>query len=247
MRFLTLLLSSFLLLASGGTAVRAEQVDLQLILAADVSRSIDNDEFQLQRQGYAAALQDARVLSAIRSGSIGVIAVSFIEWSSVGEQKVVVDWTVIRDDESAGVVGDQILKAERSFVGHTSISDALDFAMERFAKSGLNSPRRVIDVSGDGTNNSGRPVETARDDAVAHGVVINGLAIINLNPNFGYVAHTQPPGGLPNYYRENVVGGVGSFVLQIDDFHSFTDAMVQKLVTEISALPAAPTHQLALH
>ncbi len=247
MRLVSLLVASALLLAGSAVTARAEQVDLQLILAADVSRSIDNDEFQLQRQGYAAALQDPRVLSAIHSGAVGAIAVSFVEWSSVGEQKVVVDWTVIRDDESAGVVGDQILKAERSYIGHTSISDALDFAMERFAKSGLTSPRRVIDVSGDGTNNSGRPIETARDDAVAHGVVINGLAIINLNPNFGYVAHTQPPGGLPNYYRENVVGGVGSFVLQIDDFHSFTDAMVQKLVTEISAVPAATRRQLALH
>jgi len=247
MRLVSLVLASALLLAGGGGPVRAAPVDLQLILAADVSRSIDNDEFQLQRQGYAAALQDPRVLSAIHSGAIGAIAVSFVEWSSVGEQRVVVDWTVIRDDESAGVVGDQILKADRSFVGHTSISDALDFAMERFAKSGLTSPRRVIDVSGDGTNNSGRPVDAARDDAVAKGIVINGLAIINLNPNFGYVAHTQPPGGLPNYYRENVVGGVGSFVLQIDDFHSFTDAMVQKLVTEISAAPATIKSQLALH
>jgi len=247
MRLPSLVLAGLLLLAGGTAAARAEPVDLQLILAADVSRSIDNDEFQLQRKGYSAALQDPRVLSAIHSGALGAIAISFIEWSSVGEQRVVVDWTVIRDDESAAVVGDQILKAERSFVGHTSISDAIDFAMERFAKSGRSSQRRVIDVSGDGTNNSGRPVEAARDDAVSRGVVVNGLAIINLNPNFGYVAHTQPPGGLPNYYKENVIGGQGSFVLQIDDFHSFTDAMVQKLVTEISALPAANETQLALH
>ncbi|HTZ77617.1 MAG TPA: DUF1194 domain-containing protein [Stellaceae bacterium] len=246
MRLATLLLTGILLLA-GATAAWAEPVDLQLILAADVSRSIDNDEFLLQRRGYAAALQDPRVLGAIRSGAIGAIAISFIEWSSVGEQKVVVDWTVIRDDESAAVVGDQIQKAERSYIGHTSISDAVDYAVAQFEKSGVTSARRVIDVSGDGTNNSGRPVEAARDDAVARGIVINGLAIINLNPNFGYTAHTQPPGGLPNYYKTNVIGGPGSFMLQIDDFHSFADAMVQKLVTEISAAPLVPKSQLALH
>jgi len=106
--------------------------------------------------------------------------------------------------------------------------------VRRFEASGLTSSRKVIDVSGDGTNNAGRDIKAARDDAVAKGFVINGLAIINLNPNFGFIAHTQPPGGLPNYYRENVMGGSGSFVLQIDDFHSFADAMATKLLNEIS-------------
>lgn len=218
-------------------SVRAESVDLQLILAADVSRSVDGDEFKLQREGIASALQNPEVLRAIRSGPQGAIAVSFIEWSGSGEQNVVLNWSVIRDEEGAAVAGDQILKAPRSFVGRTSISEAIDFSAKHFETSGMTSPRRVIDVSGDGTNNSGRPITDARDEAVARGIVINGLAIINLNPNFGYLAHTQPPGGLPNYYRENVVGGPGSFVLQIEDFHSFAQAMVQKLLQEISATP----------
>jgi hypothetical protein len=233
------------LLLCGGAAARAEQVDLELILTSDVSRSIDSDEFNLEREGYAKALQHPRVLAAIRSGSFGAIAVSFVEWSSVGEQKVVVNWSVIRDGESAAVVGDQILAAPRSFVGHTSISDGLDFAVKHFEKSGVTSLRRVIDVAGDGTNNSGRPIADARDNAIARGIVVNGLAIINLNPNFGFIAHTQPPGGLPNYYKENVTGGPGSFVLQIDDFNSFADAMVQKLVTEISAAPIKKRNDLA--
>ncbi len=228
-----------------GNAVAADAVDLQLILTADVSRSIDMDEFRLERQGYASALKDPTVLSAIRSGTYGAIEICFIEWASVGEQKVVVDWTVIRDGESAAVVADQIVSAPRSYVGHTSISDALDFAAQHFATAATKSPRRVIDVAGDGTNNSGRSIQEARDAAVALGITINGLAIINLNPNFGYVAHTQPPGGLPNYYRENVTGGPGSFVLQIDDFHSFAEAMVQKLVTEIAAAPPTGRHALA--
>jgi len=238
------LLSAALLLG-GAAGVKAETVDLQLILTSDVSRSIDNEEFKLQREGYASALENPQVLSAIRSGPNGAIAVSFIEWSSVNEQKVVVDWSVIRDGEGAAVVAAQIRTAPRSFVGHTSISDGLDFAVKRFDVSGMTSPRRVIDVAGDGTNNSGRTISDARDDAVAKGIVVNGLAIINLNPNFGFIAHTQPPGGLPSYYKENVIGGPGSFVLQIDDFNSFADAMVQKLVTEISGLPVSKDGKLA--
>jgi hypothetical protein len=245
MRAAIAILSGALALLLGLGALKAEPVDLELILAADVSRSIDNDEFKLQREGIASALQSPEVLRAIRSGPLGAIAVSFVEWSGTGEQNVVLSWSVIRDEEGAAVVSDQILKAPRSFVGRTSISEAIDFSVKHFEASGLTSPRRVIDVSGDGTNNSGRSIADARDEAVARGIVINGLAIINLNPNFGYIAHTQPPGGLPNYYRENVIGGPGSFVLQIEDFHSFAEAMVQKLVQEISAAPSERRGDLA--
>lgn len=233
------------LLVGIGTAARAEQVDLQLALIADVSRSVDNDEFRLQREGFASALTDPRVLSAIRSGAVGAIGVTFIEWSGDDEQKVVVDWTVIRDGESGAVVADQIRTAPRSFTGRTSISAAIDFTVRRFEASGLTSARKVIDVSGDGTNNAGRDVTSARDEAVAKGFVINGLAIINLNPNFGFIAHTQPPGGLPNYYRQNVMGGPGAFVLQIDDFHSFADAMATKLLNEIAVREFDGKHVLA--
>jgi hypothetical protein len=233
------------LLVSIGTAAKAEPVDIQLALIADVSRSVDNDEFRLQREGFATALTDPRVLNAIRSGAVGAIGVTFIEWSGDDEQKVVVDWTVIRDGESGAVVADQIRAAPRSFTGRTSISAAIDFTVKRFEGSGLTSPRKVIDVSGDGTNNAGRDIVAARNDAVAKGFVINGLAIINLNPNFGFIAHTQPPGGLPNYYRENVMGGPGSFVLQIDDFHSFADAMATKLLNEIAIKERGWEHALA--
>jgi len=223
------------LLAFGGEA-RAQNTDLLLVLAADVSRSIDEGEFELQRTGYAAALSDPRVLAAIRSGSNGMIAICFVEWSGAGEQMVVVDWTVIRDDEDAGGLSASILAAPRSFMGRTSISGAIDFAMERFVAAKPRSNRRIIDVSGDGTNNSGRPVTEARDQAVAEGVTINGLAIINDKPNPGYAFHTQPPGGLPEWYRQNVIGGPGSFLRVIDDFRSFADAMTNKLVNEIVAL-----------
>jgi hypothetical protein len=214
----------------------AQNTDLLLVLAADVSRSIDEGEFDLQRKGYAAALTDPRVLAAIRGGTNGTIAVCFVEWSGAGEQLVVADWTVIHDEEDAGVVASTILAAPRSFMGRTSLSGAIDFAMERFAAATPHSNRHIIDVSGDGTNNSGRPVTEARDQAVAEGVTINGLAIINDRPNPGYAFHTQPPGGLPEWYRQNVIGGSGAFLRVVDDFRSFADAMTNKLVSEIVAL-----------
>ena len=216
---------------SGG--VCAQNTDLLLVLAADVSRSIDEGEFDLQRKGYAAALSDPRVLAAIRGGTTGTIAVCFIEWSGAGEQLVVVDWTMIHDDEDAGGLAATLLAAPRSFIGRTSISGAIDFAMERFASAKPHSNRRIIDISGDGTNNSGRPATEARDRALAEGVTINGLAIINDRPNPGYAFHTQPPGGLPEWYRQNVIGGPGAFLHVVEDFRSFADAMTNKLVSEI--------------
>src|SRR5712691_95501 len=191
----------------GPVGARAETVDLLLILAADVSRSIDDTEFNLQRKGYATAITDPQVLRAIVGGRHHAIAVSFIEWSGAADQNVVVDWTVVRDEEAAGSVAATMLAAPRSFLGRTSISAVIDFAMERFAAAPAQADKRIIDVSGDGTNNSGRAVTEARDQAVAAGVTINALAIINTQANPGYAFHTQPPGGLPKYFEENVIGG----------------------------------------
>ncbi len=213
---------------------RAEIVDVAVVLAADVSRSIDNDEFKLQRQGYAAAITSSGVLEAIRAGPHGAIAVCFVEWSGPDEQAVVADWTVIRDDESAATFAATLLDAPRAFVGRTSISAALDFATATFAKSAVTAEHRIIDVSGDGTNNSGNSVTQARDAAVASGITINGLAIINDHPGPGFAAHTQPPEGLPEYYRQNVIGGPGAFLKVVGDFASFGEAMTSKLLAEIA-------------
>jgi hypothetical protein len=217
---------------------RSAGVDLEVILAADVSRSIDDGEFDLQRRGYAAALTDPRVLTAIRGRSGAAIGVCFIEWSGEEDQQVVVDWTEIRDEEDAGAIATAIIAAPRSFMGRTSISAAIDFAMAHFAKSKWQANRHIIDISGDGTNNSGRPVTEARDQAIASGITINGLAIINDRPNLGYSAHTQPPGGLPLYYRQNVIGGPNAFLLVVQDFNSFADAMANKLAKEIDVAGA---------
>src|SRR5271163_549824 len=220
-------------------SVCAQNTDLLLVLAADVSRSIDDGEFELQRKGYAAALTDPRVLKAIHATKSGAVAVCFIEWSGEEDQQVVVDWTEIHDEEDAGSVAAAILAAPRSFMGRTSISAAIDFAMARFAAAKWQANRRIIDISGDGTNNSGRSITEARDQAIAGGVTINGLAIINDKPNLGYSAHTQPPGGLPLYYKQNVIGGPNAFLLVVEDFNSFADAMANKLAKEIDVARGA--------
>jgi Protein of unknown function (DUF1194) len=220
------------MLAPLGVA-RAAGVDLEVVLAADVSRSIDDGEFELQRKGYAAALTDPRVLKAIHATKSGAIGVCFIEWSGEEDQQVVLDWTEIRDEEDGGGAAAAIIKAPRSFIGRTSISAAIDFAVAHFANAKWPAARRIIDISGDGTSNSGRLLTGARDQAVAGGITINGLAIINDKPDMGYSAHTHPPGGLPNYYRQNVIGGPNAFLIVVKDFGSFADAMANKLAKEI--------------
>lgn len=214
----------------------AETVDLQLVLAADVSRSVDDGEFQLQRQGYATAFQDPRVMRAIRSGQYGRIAVCYVEWSGPESLAVIADWTVVGDDESAGAFAEAILAPQRPFANRTAIGAAIDFARMQFIRSGVDSLRRTIDVSGDGTNTNGREPAFARDEAIADGITINGLVILSPEPMPWNPYHTHPPGGLENYYRENVVGGPGAFVLVVDDFTSFAYAITNKLVREIAAV-----------
>ena len=217
---------------------QTQAVDVVISLAADVSRSIDDEEFELQRKGYAAAVTSPQFVQAIQSGVHGAVALCFIEWAGPGQQALVVKWMVIRDGEGATDFSKMLLAAPRSFAGRTAIGDGIDFAAAQLAASGVSAPRRVIDVSGDGTNNSGRSVTAARDDATAKGITINGLAIINqktggIEGTFLY-GHTHPPNGLPNYYRDNVIGGSGAFVLQIVNFDTFAQAMTNKLLTEVS-------------
>jgi hypothetical protein len=209
-------------------------VDLLLVLASDVSRSVDTKKFELQRQGYAAALSNPRVIDATKSGPHGRIAICFIEWSGATSQKLVIDWTVVSDLASARKIGDQMLELPRSFADRTSISGAIEFAMAQFARAPFESVRRTIDISGDGTNNAGRDVTLARDEAVAKGITINGLVILSATPLPWNPEHTNPPGGLDNYYRTNVVGGPGAFVLVAKDFSSFGEAIIEKMIAEVA-------------
>jgi Protein of unknown function (DUF1194) len=223
--------------ASDAEAASSVAVDAAVVLAADVSRSIDDGEFALERSGYANAIQSDKLLDAISTGPHGAIALAYVEWAGDAEQKLVVDWTIIRTAADARAFAASMTAAPRSFVGRTAIGSAIDFAAGLFAESGPLADRRVIDISGDGTSNQGRAVRAARDDAVKGGATINGLTIFNKSAAAagGYLAlHTNPPGGLAEYYRDNVIGGTGAFVVPIDDFKTFGDAMLRKLVNEIA-------------
>jgi hypothetical protein len=202
------------------------QVDLELVLAVDASGSIDARRFELQRRGYADAFADPRVLQAIRSGPLQAIAVTMFQWTGPSLQARILDWMVIEDAASAAAVAAAIATTPRQlFRGGTSISGAIDYAARLFPDSGLAGERHVIDVSGDGANNIGRPAADARDAAVAAGIVINGLPILALEPD------------LERYYRDNVIGGPGAFVVAVDSFDHFGAAILNKLISEIAAAP----------
>jgi hypothetical protein len=227
------------LLAQVPVARAEEDVDLLLVLAVDVSRSIDQTKFLLQRDGYSAAVSNRGVLEAAKSGPHQKIALNFVEWSGYGAQKLVIDWTVIDGADTARRFGDQIVEAPRSFADRTSISGGIEFAAAQLARSPFKAPRHIIDVSGDGTNNAGRDVGAARDEVVAKGMIINGLVILSDSQLLFNAEHTNPPGGLEKYYRDNVIGGPGAFVMVAEDFNAFGKAIVKKMIAEIAAAPFA--------
>jgi hypothetical protein len=240
MTYLTRRLSVLLGLAAvfaAPAARAAEPVDLLLVLAADVSRSVTEPKFKLQREGAAAAITHPDVLQAITSGKHRRIGVCFVEWATAGQQNIVIDWTVIGDEEAARRFGGKLVEAPRSFAGSTSISDAIDFSVKMLERAPFASERHVIDVSGDGTNVSGRAVAGARDDAVARGITINGLVILTPLGESIRPEHTNPPGGLDNYFKDNVIGGFGAFTIVAEGHESFGRALTKKLITEISGLP----------
>src|ERR1700730_2242865 len=228
-----------LMATTGWPTCAADRVDLLLVLAADVSGSMDESKFDLQRSGYAVAFSNARVIEAIGGGPEGRIAVAFIAWSGILQRKIVIDWTVISNDETARQFGDHILEAPRAFARNsTSISAGIDFAMTQLDRAPYETRRRVIDVAGDGDNNSGRDVTAARDEAIAKGITINGLVILTEPPTPWNSNHTNPSGGLAHYYRNNVIGGPGAFVMVAENSNSFGDVIVRKLIAEIAQ--AAP-------
>lgn len=230
-RWITLC-SALVLVASPARA--AEPVDLALVLVTDVSRSIDDSEYDLEKRGTGAALVDTTVLAAIHSGAIGTIAVAYLEFAGPYEVRTVVEFTLIRDVVSAQAFATEVINAPRSFYGRTSISSGVDAAVALLGKANLEPQRKIIDVCGDGINNAGRDITAARDDAIKQSITINGLAIINEHPAIYTFAHVAPPGGLTNWYRNNVVGGPGSFVIEVHDFKSFGEAMIRKLINEIA-------------
>jgi len=200
-------------------------VAVALVLAVDTSGSVSMGRFELQKQGYAAAFRNRQVLNAIRSLGTQSIAVTMMQWTGPFLHVVVADWTLIKDEASANAFAAAIEAAPRRlFGGGTSISGAIDFSRLLLAQSPYRAIRRIIDVSGDGANNSGRDVNEARDQAVRDGVTINGLPILTVEP------------GLDIYYRDHVIGGPGAFMVPVANYDNFADAVLKKLINEIAAV-----------
>jgi Protein of unknown function (DUF1194) len=226
----------------GGRVAGSLDVDVELVLAVDISYSMDLDELALQREGYVEALTSPEFLNALKNGMHGRIAVSYVEWAGAIDQKLVLPWRLIDGRASAEAVAAQISRAPTRRAYRTSISGALTFAASLFDENGYRGIRRVIDVSGDGTNNQGPPVVITRDEVIAKGITINGLPIMLKRPN----PSTLDIPNLDIYYEDCVIGGPGAFVVPIRERDKFRDAIRTKLVLEIAgrtpeprAIPAA--------
>ena len=227
-RLLTLLLPLFWTVP---WLAHAEVVDLELVLAVDVSGSIDSEEANLQRQGYVAAITNPLVLSAIQSGATGRIALTYLEWADDGYQETIVDWQQVDSLSSAQAFAAKLASPPSINARRTSIGSALLFAANKFNGNGFEGVRRVIDVSGDGPNNSGGRVDQARDAVVAAGITINGLPVINNRRNeFGL----QVMEDLDRYYADCVVGGPGAFFVVARSFDDFAEAILRKMLLEIA-------------
>ena len=204
---------------------RAEEVDLALVLAVDASGSVNQQRFEMQKRGYVQAFRNPRVWRAIQSGMRGAIAVQMFQWTGPFLQRQSVGWMIVRDQASAEAFASAIEQGERQlFGGGTSISGAIDHGVRLLEEMPHQAARKVIDVSGDGENSSGRPARVARDAAVAQGIVINGLPILAFEPF------------LDQHYEREVIGGEGSFMIVAKNFETFGDAVLRKLIAEIADL-----------
>lgn len=213
----------------------AEEVDLALVLAVDVSWSMDPEEQDLQKRGFVEAFRSPEVHDAIGRGMLGRIAVTYVEWASASHQQVVVPWTVVEGRDGAMALSDRLAARAPGRAYYTSISGAIDFGVALLARSGVRAARQVIDVSGDGPNNDGRIVTLARDAAVEKDIAINGLPIMLKRPTQSWDIE-----GLDEYYRDCVIGGVGAFLVPVRERAHFAGAIRTKLVREIAGVPARP-------
>jgi hypothetical protein len=205
------------------SVARSETVDLLLVLAVDASGSVNDERFELQKQGYVAAFRHPQVLRAIQSGETGRIAVAMFQWTGPALQVLTVPWTQVSDEASMLALAGAIEAEDRRlFSGGTSISGAIDYGAHLLSVAPYRAARRVIDISGDGGNNRGRPATAARDEAVGAGIVINGLPILELDPT------------LDQHYFNNVIGGPNAFMVPTESFEGFADAILKKLILEIA-------------
>jgi hypothetical protein len=228
-RGLTFGLALLAALALGSGRLRAEtEVDLALVIAVDVSYSMDPDEQTLQREGFIQAFQSPTVHDAIRRGLLGRIAVAYMEWAGAGDQKIILPWTVMDGPEDANAFAERLAEAPTRRAQRTSISGAIDFAAKLLAEGGFSTGRQVIDVSGDGPNNQGRPVTMARDEALARGITINGLPIMLKAPGYFDIPD------LDVYYRDCVIGGQGAFMVPAREREQFREAVKTKIILEVA-------------
>jgi len=207
-------------------------MDLELFLAVDVSRSMSPAELEIQRRGYASALSSPDVIDAISGGLLGRIALTYVEWAGDGSQQIIVPWTEVSTRDEAKAVAEQITAIPTSSLRRTSISGALDYAAGAFEDNGYLGLRRVIDISGDGPNNQGRPVLEAREATLAQGIVINGLPLMTKDA----LSALWGIDDLDVYYQRCVIGGPGAFVIPVRDWAQFADAVRRKLVQEIATV-----------
>jgi hypothetical protein len=217
-------IAALLVTVVGGAPARAANVDLSLVLAIDVSSSVNEERYELQIRGYAEAFGNPIVANAITES--GAIAVTLVQWAGYGDSQQVIGWTVLHDAGTASRFATVIARTTRALHGPTSLSGAIDFSAGLLRMNGHNARRRIIDVSGDGSNNNGRPATIARDQAVAAAITINGLPILSEEP------------ALDTYYREHVIGGPGAFLVVAENFESFSDAILRKLTIEIAGADA---------
>jgi len=212
------------------------EVDVELVLAVDASLSITPREMDIQRRGYAEAILSPEVMAAVTGGLLGRVAITYMEWAGAGSQRTVIDWTVIASPADARAFAARLLDAPGQPLRRTSISGALDHAVASFEGNGFAGLRRVIDISGDGPNNSGGPVTRARDAALARGIVINGLPLMT-REGVGGRWHLDD---LDRYYTDCIIGGPGAFVIPVTDWDGFAVAVRRKLVMELAGLSPAP-------
>ncbi|AXS42401.1 DUF1194 domain-containing protein [Breoghania sp. L-A4] len=216
----------------------AAEVDVELILAVDISQSMDDDEQTIQRKGYVSALTSPEVLEAIRIGPTGRIAVAYVEWGGDGEQYIVADWQIIDGPDTAAVFASKVAEAPLRQVQRTSITSALSFSVAMIDDNQYFGLRRVIDMSGDGPNNQGGQVTQARDLALTKGITINGLPLMMKGTGTGW--YHMP--NLDHYYEDCVIGGPGAFTIPVHSKDSFADAIRMKLVLEVAGLSPNPAN-----
>jgi len=227
---------SIWLLPAAALSAQTIEVDVELVLAVDVSRSMSPEELDIQRRGYAEALVSDEVIDAIGDGLLGRVAIQYVEWAGQYNQRIIVDWTLIEDRADAQAFARQLLAHRSPSMSRTSISGGINFAVNAINTNAYSGNRRIIDISGDGPNNQGPYVVRARDEALASGIIINGLPLMTRDGIYSQFDIER----LDLYYRDCVIGGPGAFLIPVLSWEEFPEAVRRKIVLELAGRPSPP-------